>query len=402
MSYTVSQLKDELTGIVHSTSLSKVTNLDVLIARAARTVLAKIDPPDTIRIAQITNAVHDDIYDYAVPSDLKGVKIIDIRPQTGRTESDSFSQRFSAYFDKYKSEGLFNVRHNNGTKTLRLSAEIDTAPTTVHNMNSLTENGTWAVAGAGTNLTLDTLNYITGSKCFNFDATGLSVSVSIQTTNMTALDLSTLDEIGEFFLWVYLPDTSIVTSVSLVWGNDLTANYWTATATTPFDYTSWQTGWNLVKFSWNGATEMGTVAPATIDSIKITITQSSTTAETDYRADYLICSAGEIYEMEYYSENLFRTSGGTWQAAIDDDTNIINLDEDDYNILVFECGVAISQQVQGANAVFDKNFFNEELFGAPIKNPPKIGLYQKYRADHPSQAIKPQAIYGTPWRYKRG
>ena len=75
---TIADAKNDLEGIIHSSNLTKVVNINSLFQRAARNLLSKIDSSGTKRIAQITDAIHDEIYDYTAPTDLKGNKIIDI------------------------------------------------------------------------------------------------------------------------------------------------------------------------------------------------------------------------------------------------------------------------------------------------------------------------------------
>ena len=79
MDYSISNLKDDLAGILHSVSLDKVRNQFELINRGGRVVISKIDPDMTKRIAQITNAVHNSIFDYTAPADLKGTKVSNVR-----------------------------------------------------------------------------------------------------------------------------------------------------------------------------------------------------------------------------------------------------------------------------------------------------------------------------------
>ena len=394
MSYYISDAKSDLEGTLHSTQVSKVKNIYNLFWRAARNVLAKIDPKETIRINQITNAVHDDIYDYAVADDLKGNKILDIRPQANRGKSDSFTQRLAREFDKYKEDGTFQIRTNKGTKTLRLSADITGSPTVLHSMNSITDNGTWAVGGDATNLTADTLEYLSGSASLNFD---LNVSGSvgyIENSDFDDVDLSDYDEVGALFVRVYIPDPSIITNFILRWGND-SSNYWSRTVTAPHDQSTFKTGWQILRFEWNGATESiaGGVDPSAIDYLRLTVTYNGT-AETDLRVDKITCSKGEIYEMEYYSECLFENSAGTWIRKPTDDTDIINLDEDGYNLFLNECGVLACQQMQGADSAEDKKFFNEQLYGDGTRE--NLGLYSKYKSDHPSESLRPRSFY---WRF---
>jgi len=387
MSLTISNTKDSLTGMIHSTNLDKIKNINDLFRRAANKLLAEVDPPDTIKIAQITNAVHSDIYDYSAPSDLKGNMIIDIRPQVNRALSDRMGQRFIEPFDLRKRNNTFNVLYNSGEKSLRLSKNISPAGITLHDLNSITANGTWAVGGDATNLTADSLNVISGSASLNFDLDGSGTTGYIEISDMTDVDLSDQDEIGQIFVRVYIPDSSTVTNFILRWGND-TSNYWHSTVTAPHDQTTFKTGWNILRFNWNGATEVGTVDPEAIDYLRVTVTYDGD-ADTDYRVDKISCSSGEIWEVVYYSEFLFRTSGGTWQETTGTDTDIINLDVDGYNLFLYECAILAAQQAQTDQMTEDINFFKRELYGYG-KEP---GLYSIYKTKNPNQVKKPIDFY---------
>lgn len=379
----ITSLKSELAGMTHSGTVNKIRNFNELCKRAAGNVIAKIDPRETRRITNLTNALHDDIYDYAAPSDLK--RVIDLRPQVNRDPSDNFSQWFAEEFDKYKDrwDDLFQIRHNDGTKSLRISKNIDPAPITLHSMNSLTDNGTVAIVGTASGLKIDTLHYITGSKSIEVDlpATG----DGIQITDFSDVDLSDHDEIAEQFIRFYLDtatDLANLTSVTPIWGNDLTANYWTGVAqTTQADGTAFRVGWNTIRTPWNTATETGTVAPATIDNLKLTF--ATTGAITNLRIDFWSSSIGEIFEIEYYSKYLFRSTAGTWLEKPTSDEDLINLDSDTFNIFTYECLMEASQQMQGSDAGFDIEYAKNQL----------KELYTKHRENAPTEKIRPQSRY---------
>ncbi|MFA5772860.1 MAG: hypothetical protein WC974_09045 [Thermoplasmata archaeon] len=377
---TIQTLKQELTGMLHGSTLNKVRNFYDLCKRASGNILLKIDPAETRRIANLTNAIHDDIYDYTAPSDLK--RVIDIRPQVNRDSSDNFSQWFAEEFDKYKDswDDIFQIRHNDGTKSLRVSKNISPSPITVHGFNSLTDNGTIAIVGTASGLKVDTLHYVTGNKSIEFD---LAVTGDgIQITGMSAIDLTDHDEISEHFIRVYLDSVSALTSITPIWGNDLTANYWTGVAqTAQADGTAFRIGWNIIKIPWNTAVETGTVAPATIDSLKLTFT--ITAAITNVRIDLWTSSIGEIFEIEYYSKYLFRSSAGTWLETPTADTDIINLDSDTYNIFTYECLIECAQQLQGSDSAFDITFAQNKL----------KELYDLQKENAPTEKIRPQTRY---------
>ena len=61
MAYIISNLKDDLAGMLHGTSMNKITGVDNLIYRAGRQLLLDCDPPETKRIGQIVNALYEPI-----------------------------------------------------------------------------------------------------------------------------------------------------------------------------------------------------------------------------------------------------------------------------------------------------------------------------------------------------
>ena len=385
--YTISEVKDDLAGILHGTNTNNITNLDDLLERAGRKVVAEIDPAETRRITNLSQAVHNDIFHYTLPSDVKGNKIIDIRPQANRNEADSMTQFLGKEFGKYKNriDELISVRHNDGTKFIRIARTTD-AYKLLNGFNSLTDNGTVAIVGTASNLRVNSNFALQGGKSVEFDVATTGDGVKV--TGMTAIDLTEHDEESDHFVSFYVEDASDINSVTPIWGNDLTANYWTGTAqTTQANGNGFRSGWNTIRAEWTNATETGTVDPAAIDSLQLIFNVDA--AVSNIRVDQWISSVGEIMEIEYYSRYLFRNTSGTWSEDITSDDDIVNLETDAYNIFLYEAAIAAAQQVMGEDGVSDINFFRQELHGGGNQ----LGLYRKYRNDNPTEAIKPQQTY---------
>lgn len=387
MAKTISTFKSELQRKLRGTSLARVADPYSTIGEAAANLLATIDPAETVRVAQITNALHDDVYDYAAPSDLKGNKIIDLRPQVSREIADNATQKYIREFDQYKAsqDDIFNVYYKNGTKLIRISKDISPAPTVIEGISGVATNGMWAVGDDADTLTADTQNYITGNASLNFNITASAGSGYIENSTMTAVNLTNQDETGTVFAWVYLPVAANITNLILRWGND-SSNYWSRTVTTPH-VGSFENGWNLVAFAWNGATETGTVDPSAIDYLRFTVTTATT--DTDFRLDSITVSNGEIWEVVYYSKYLFQNSGGTWLEAPTADTDTINLDTDSYNILLYEAASIVAQEVGGQDAQGDFQYYYRHLHGDGAM----IGLYDHYKEGNISEAKKPKSTY---------
>ena len=379
--YTFADLKNDLTGLVGGTDLAKITNLNALIERAGRRVLTRIEPPTTKRKALIT--LYDQVYDYSLPSDDDFKRIFDLRPQVLRNLTDDFSARFSERFDLRKEidSSILSTEWRDGTQYIRIKKSIQSKNVVLDNLDVTTN---WSAVGDATNITSDTLNKAEGSASINFDLSGAGTTGGIENSSINETDLSEHDEQSSLFMWVFFPDSTAITSVDLRWGNSSTV-YWSRTVTAPHFGSSFVNGWNLLRFDWNGATETGTVDPAAIDYLRANITYNGT-ADTDFRFDQITSRLGEVWELWYYSKFMFRTSGGQWQATISSDTDIVNLDIGARNILVYECEDEIGKQLRDDDM---RDEAREELFGVGSK----VGLYEKYRADFPSEAMKKRGVY---------
>ena len=394
---TITDVKSNLVGMSHGGTLNKVRNIEMLFERAGNNLLTKIDPIDTERVVALNSVVYDDVYNYALPSDFK--KIIDLYPQADRQSLDQSVRTYPERFDVQKllASKTISIESSEGTKFLRVNWR-HRSPKTLHSMNSLTANGTWSAVGSATGLKAQILFKISGNASIEFDL--VATGDGIQNTTMSALDLTDEDEVADVFVWVYLP--SAPTSITAIWGNDLTTNFWTGVAqTAQADATAFKVGWNLIKFPWSTATETGTVAPATIDSFRLTIANSA--ALTNVRVDNIIFAVGKNFDIKYYSKYLFKNSGGTWITRTTSDSDTVVLDSDGINIFLYESLVEMAHQAEGKDSQFDLNYASKKLNGDPSSPDvaERIGLYGKYRGEHPSYAKKAITSYSSGPRFTR-
>lgn len=349
---TIADLQVDVERKLHGTTLSKVQGEFSLYNEAARAVLNDVDFWETKRIAQIANAIFTDVFDYALPSDLKGNKIIDIRPQVNRGLEDFPRQVYNVTFDRRKLDQDFTIRDNSGVRTLRFSTDTGTM-TLLHAMDSITNNGTWIVGDDATNLTLDTLNFISGNGSLNFDTTGVGTTASISNTTIEPVDVSALEDIGSLFLFIFMPVA--ITDATLDWGDNLTTDFWSDTVTTPQNG-SFQVGWNLIRFDWNGAIKTGSPDAASVNALKVSITYDGN-VDTDYRVDNITVQLGEIFEISYYSKFLFKTAAGAFIEETTDNSDEIVLDLEGYNTFLYKVLELAAPQIQAEDARFDLQLY---------------------------------------------
>lgn len=390
MSFTISQIKNNLTGMSHSGTLNKVRNVNELFERVASKFLLRCHILEGIRNQALTNTIHDDVYNYSLPSDF-GV-LIDLIPQDNRNTWDIAYRKQAGRFDIDKAirDKTVSIEGSEGSKIIRINWRSN-SPKTLHNMNSVDSNGTWGATGTTANIEADTIVKKSGGASIRFDLT--ATGDGIQNNDMTAIDLDDEDEIADAFVWFYIKDSTDLgnlTSVSCLWGNTLTTQYWSGVAqTTQADGADFKVGWNQIKKPWSTATETGTVDPKKIDTFKMTF--AITDAISDIRVDNIVFSIGRAFDLKYYSKYLFQNSSGTWISKPTSDDDYVMIDNDSLPQFLYECLKEVAHQMEGSDSAFDISYAEAEL----------KKLYPAYQGINPSQAKKVIQSYGSRRRFRR-
>mgnify|MGYP001590171846 CR=1 FL=1 len=386
-SITQTEFQAIVNGMVHQ-KFSQTASPQVIMNRAVRYVINDIDLRSAKRKATLSPNMYANVYDYGAPTDLKGEKIIDLRKQVNRDSFERWTLVDEADFDRRKSLSQYRiaVRDENFSKLLRIDGVTGSKSKVLHSCESLTANGTWAASEDASNLTLDNDNYITGGGALNFDMAAGATTGVIENTGMTAVDLTAHDEIGSIFVWVFIPDYSdaqgdTVTNFILRWGND-SSNYWSRTVTTNNEGVTFYDGWNLLRFDWNGATETGTVVPASIDYLRLTVTKStSLAADTDWRVDDFVSQVGDIYDVIYYSKYGWQTSALAYIEESTTSTDLLLADTDEIEMVAFKAAEFASQELKELTEV--------PYFKGEYENAKRV-----YESDAPSEALKKTRNYG--------
>jgi hypothetical protein len=385
----ITTLLNDIASVVHGTTINKIPNVYGHINRAARAVLLDVDPKETQKIVQLSQ-VFNNVFDYAIPTDVKGDRIIDLRMQAGRDPSEIFVQDYATTFDSQKSLGFSNAIYtqwNTGVKSIRIEAPTLKSPVVVTDTSSLTG---WTVTSGAQNLSLDTTNNVAGGGALVFDLAAGSATGSIEISTLNPIDMTTNVNVDTEFFWVYLPTGSAVTSINLKLGSDYTANYYTYTVTTNQQGNAFVNGWNLIACPWASATLVGSPTLTAYDSVQVTFSYNST-LQTGVKFCNLTSNTGYIFELQYYSKYIFRdsTTNAFQETVVDgtDDNKLINLDTESYNLLFNKTVFFIAQALQGNDAQYDATFWDSEYTNA----------LKRYRAQNPSEAIKKgESYYTTP------
>lgn len=387
MAYSVQDLKNDLSGILHGTTNNQIQNIDGVINRAARQLLLDLDPQETKRQVEFVGPIFNTVFDYPIAADVKGNKLIDIYPQVQRIPQEIWGQVYNQAFDVAKQnifsmENMFTINFNTSLKTIRINAPFLNAPSIINQIDSIAVNGTWAVGGTAASLAVNNSNFAQGTGSLQFDVT--TGAAYIENSTMSAVSLSTVINQSSLFVWVYIPTASSLTSVDLRWGSS-SSNYYNVTVTQTQQGTAFVNGWNLCKFDWSGATVTGSPVASAINYGRVTL--NVTANMTAVKVNGMNSVLGTILSYEYYSKYMFRNATtGTYQETVLDDSDLINLDTESFNLMTNLVAYLATQQQQGLDASFyDGSFF---------KNAYDMGVL-KYKSMYKSELQKPQSSYYT-------
>ena len=389
MSYSITNLINDMQGAMHGTTVNQVTNLYGIFNRAARDVVQEIDAQETKRIVLTGSPIFNGVWDYPIPPDLKGNKIIDIRPQYLRKPGDKWLQDYNQAFDIMKNNGLqpdFTINFNTSVKSLRINSPNLISGVTLNQVDGITSNGTWVVGGGATNLRVDNQNFVTGAASLAFDIAAGPTSAYLENSTMGTNNIASQINQATLFLYTYFPNAAGITSVELRWGSSA-ANYYAVTTTQTQQATVFQNAWDLLAFNWAGATTVGSPDPSNITYLRVTWNYNGA-AQTAVRLDAIQSILGRFLELEYYSKFLFRdASTGAYQETVTDVTNLVNLDTDSYNIFYNRVMYLAAQQIQGLDMTFNDGpyFLNEYMKGV-----------QRYKSMYKSEIQKPRSNYYVP------
>lgn len=327
MSQAYTDILLDLKNFAHNKVGSLVSPRSV-INEAVRTVRTEVDLKGAKRSTSAAYGVHSEVYTYSFPTDCKDDAIIDIKKQTRRNEQE-WNKVHPELFDRAKenpeefiSANIFAVNYGRNGKQLLLSGELDDNYVVVNSFDSLADPGTISNAGDATTAVLDTENYVEGSGSIKYSLNSGGTTATISFTLATPLDLSGYADESNFYLRAYLPAITNLTSYTLKFGSDA-SNYYSVTVSQTSEALAFYLGWNLLKFTWAGATETGAVDNTSIDYFEIVINKDIAMAAIDgFRLDYLVCSKGDLYDTVYYSNYLWKNSSGTYllDSTADSDT----------------------------------------------------------------------------------
>jgi hypothetical protein len=381
--FTVGALKDGVTGLLSGTNLDTVTGLNKALERAARKLAQKADVPEASGIQQIT--LYDGVFDYLADTNIFGNSIVDLAPQgVTRSYLDDVVKQPKAYFDRTKlycpSGYQVTFKHNKGVPMVRIATPKPLPRVTLDSMKETTD---WTAAGSTSALTQDKTVFYESPSSLKFTLTGSSTGTLTKT--ITEVDISSYEDVGVAFLAIRIPDGATatnLTSIALRLGSS--ASVYDEVSDTEGFLGAWTAGeWLLVAFDFSGATSTGTPDWEKIDYAQVRLAHSGTL--TNFRVGGLWIALPSPHEFLYQTAAIFLNDGTLNKTITDDDDEII-LNDAAYILYEHECALGIALQKTMSKKA-------SELRAILYGGEDRMGLYDQYRANNPSEQLRQVGSY---------
>lgn len=395
LTITLGQLKSDIAGKMKGTSIREIKDFYGTAGAAAARMLSRIDPDETRRTVTLSTPFYDNVNDYAIATDYKGM--LDIRPTANRNTQPGlshYSQTTPRQFNERLTPDSFSIRWNNMIRTLRAQVLPSCSVAMLDSFDGASANGLWVASVDAGALYTEPLNYVQGNGSLGINLSGATgVGKITNTTVPAALDLSALlnEDASPIFLWIPVGTSSRFSSVTFVRGDSASA-YRSVTVTARADGSAFADGWNLLLPTWSLGTNTGSPTNTSNQYRVITINYTVGAAINGVLLDNWTNSLGTLYEMEYYSDCLFRTAAGVWIQVPTADTDLVNVGTASYEIFKSEMMVDVVQQIRTGNVLAQqiadwRLMLNGQPQSRYVKDPPYHGLYADYLMQYPSSRI---------------
>lgn len=330
--YTRVQLKKDVQTMI--SGKIQDTDLNTIVDRAVRDVLSDTDLRSSKRKSALSPNLFDDTFDYSCPTDLKGLSLIDVKPQINRGRMDQWRLTTEEEFDRLKEDNedsIVAISDADFVRKIKISRPIDDNSLVI---NPLDVVGDWAGFGDGTNITKDSDNYVKDSASLNWDISAAGgTTAGIYNASLTQFDLSDYLSTGSIFVWVYITSKTNLTNFIVRVGSSASA-YYQITVTTNNEGVSFYNGWNLLRFDMINKSITGTPDDDACNYVALYMTKAAgKVSETDYRFDNLVIKRGDHYNVIYYSKYLWQSIAGTYLENSTIDTDYVNVDTEELRII---------------------------------------------------------------------
>lgn len=389
---TVASLKTGVSAILTGIDIDEVADIYGDFQRAVSTFIQKA--PVLEASGRESIMLYDNVDTYNAPETIFGGALIDVRPQ-GRERNwwDDVQKMPILRFDlnkNYATPSGYRVTFESRKKDILMRILQNVAPQAV-TLDSMTDTDGWTLSGDATGLAEDSTVFYHAPNSLRFNLTAAGTQARMTKTLDNALDLSAYEGVGVAFLAIYMPDqtsASPITSVRARIGSSA-ASYYEVTETEGFLGAFYKNDFLLIAFDQAGATRVGSPDFSAVDYIQVAINFDGTATPNVRLGDFFM-ALPSAHEVLFYSPAVFVHDEDDASMRITDDNDEILFHPAAFNLYVQEAAREVAKNQGGNTGSELVRSIDQVLEGIPGV---KVGLYQQFRGDNPSEELRQVGSY---------
>ena len=429
---TISELKQDIASKLHGTELSSIYNIDSIINQSIAEVLSNLDIPESKRIEQVEKGIVGGITRYKAPKYLKGSKIIALKKfrtskcDTGCEGSDIHHAFINHVMPSYQDYDCntpnLSIEYVNGEKFIKVKgfegscscSPCQSSNQLIHSFDTFScdycsDRGCekitpscgipvlccgqtftnaieapcnknsdcktppeWRTEGRAGNLTINCNDYLTGKGSTSIDISeccGDPTDIYTGSIDIKNLCPFSIDDYkcGYISLAIKIPNPKEIMGITLKFGQSNTDYYSTT-------INNLKGGWQVLQFRLDNLSRVGMPNMSEIKWLNI---EFGTTGigQSGILIDSLFLSKGTAYNIEYYADTIVMDSNNEYKSKFTEETDLINIEADTYNILLDEILLLCSQELQGGDSRADMSYASQRL----------QARYALYKENHKSE-----------------
>lgn len=366
-----------------------------LVNSAVRIALSDIGWRGLRRETSLTPMLSENQWEYALPADVLGDQIMDLRPQATdcRGWDESYELVLPQEFDRRKAyeKDIYTITNNDLTRTLRIAADVEDVTHKVSTMEDTNWRTFDSDAVNDSDVKVDSSDYVEGNGAIRFqtDTTdSTDTAVGIQNASITAFSISRFLGRGNAYVDARLTtaDTGIH-QITLRLGSD-SNNYYQISDSSQSDCSAFETGWNKISFNFAAKTTVGTPVDTAIDYAALFWSRDTTTVtllhanDTDWGFDNLVLKLGKPYRLSYVSRYPWQDTGDGSQLIENsaDDSDALMVQNDEVELVLAKAAELCSQYLRdNEDATYFAGQYEKLKNDYLLKNPTPVGvLTQSY------------------------
>jgi hypothetical protein len=358
MSYTRAELEQRVNAGIKN-KLGLLTDKAQTINDAVRAVANEVDLRSCRRKSSVSPGIFDEVLAYPAPPDLKAQKLVSLSEQANGGDVyvgfslipyEQFNQRLG-FVSRTDSGNPTEIRFGNqrelytvafddlsGVRRILISAPQTGSSQVVSSLDSLNSGGgLWTSFGDAVNVDADSGNVIRGVASLGFDinANG-GPTAGIYNATLDPIDVSGfLKSNDSVFVFAYVTDETEITNFTLRFGVSAASYYQIVVTSTHFN-TTFQRGWNVLRFDASNITTVnGPINNTAITYAALFMTKEATKiSQKGFNFDHIVLRTGSKMNLRYYSKYPWRSQAGVWKENSDADDDILNVESDEFELMI--------------------------------------------------------------------